>query len=76
METSQDVHSKIYSTVKFRLTRTELTLYAVISLVLLLLLKIKLNSIRYEKFAAKISGPPAYPIIGSLLQFMGKPKRK
>ncbi|VVC44950.1 Hypothetical protein CINCED_3A014120 [Cinara cedri] len=75
METSQDVYSEIlYSTVKFRVTGTQLIFYAVIFLVLVLLIKIKLNTIRYEKFAAKISGPPAYPIIGSLLEFIRTPK--
>lgn len=76
MDALRQVHSKIYSTVGFRLTPTEVALYVAITLVLVLLLKIKLNSLRYEKFASKISGPPAYPIIGSLLQFIGTPKGK
>lgn len=30
----------------------------------------------YEKLAAKLQGPPSYPIVGTGLEFLGSPERK
>lgn len=77
MEMSQDFHSASKQSVGgFRLTRQELTTYAVISFIVVLWCNYKWSRRHFEKLASKMTGPPAYPIIGAGLQFVGTPQRK
>lgn len=79
MEISQDFSPKFqhsYSASGFRLTRSELTAYGVISFLVVLWCHYKWSRRHFEKLAAKMTGPPAYPIIGTGLQFIGTPQRK
>lgn len=77
MEMSQDFHSTSKHSVSgFRLTRQELTTYAVISFIVVLWCNYKWSRRHFEKLASKMTGPPAYPIIGAGLEFVGTPQRK
>lgn len=77
MEMSQDFHSATKDSLGgIRMTRTELTTYAIISFLVVLWCNYKWNRRHFEKIASKMTGPPSYPIIGAGLQFVGTPERK
>lgn len=78
MEVSQDfpVSSPKYSTGGLRMTSTELTAYGIISFIVVLWCHYKWNRRHFERLASKLTGPPAYPIIGAGLEFVGTPQRK
>lgn len=76
MEISQDFQSATKPIGVFRMTRTELIIYAVISFLVILWCNFKWNRRHFEKIASKMTGPPSYPIIGAGLQFVGTPERK
>jgi cytochrome P450 family 4 len=50
--------------------------YGAISLVIALWSYYKWNRRDINRFAAKLKGPPSYPIIGSGLECLGTPQRK
>lgn len=60
----------------FRLTSPEFIVYAVISFVVVLWCHSKWSSRHFDRLAAKMTGPPAYPIVGAGLEFIGTPERK
>lgn len=77
MEVSQDFSlASKHSASGLRMTSTELTAYAVISFIVVLWCHYKWNRRHFEKLASKMTGPPAYPIIGAGLEFVGTPQRK
>lgn len=77
MEMSQDFQSASkHSAGGFRLSKSELTAYAIISFLVVLWCHFKWNRRHFEKLAAKLGGPPAYPIVGTGLEFVGTPQRK
>jgi len=58
------------------MTITELILYAVISFIVILWCYFKWKQRPFERVALKMTGPPAYPIVGFVLELMGTPERK
>jgi cytochrome P450 family 4 len=77
MEVSRNFHMNSKNSVTgFQMSRTELTGYVVISFLVVLWCHYKWTRRRFENLAAKMTGPPAYPIIGSGLEFVGTPQRK
>jgi len=78
MEVSPDfpVSSSKHSAGGLRMTSTELTAYGVISFIVVLWCHYKWNRRHFERVASKMTGPPAYPIIGAGLEFVGTPQRK
>lgn len=78
MEVSQDFRSAPkYSTDSLAtFTKSELTVYATISFLVVLWCNFKWNRRRFERVAAKMKGPQSYPIIGSGLEFVGSPQRE
>ncbi|XP_001951034.3 cytochrome P450 4C1 [Acyrthosiphon pisum] len=77
MEVSQDfpVSSLKHSAGGPRMTSTELTAYGVISFIVVLWCHYKWNRRHFERLASKMTGPPAYPIIGAGLEFVGTPQQ-
>lgn len=80
MKVSQDFHSfSKHLADGFQLIRSEWTTYTIIlfiTIIVILWCNYKWSQRRIEKFATKLMGPPAYPIIGSALQFIGTHQRK
>lgn len=70
------METAVQSNSGFRLTRSELIIYVVFAFLVVLWCHFKWNIRRYEKIAAKMPGPPSYPIIGSGLEFIGSNERK
>lgn len=67
----------VQSTDGFPATRYEfIAYYAVIALVVALWGRYKWNRRKFDGLAAKLTGPPSYPIIGTGLQFIGTHQRK
>lgn len=59
----------------FRLTMPEVIAYPIIlSFFVILWCRYKWNRRHFDKLASSLKGPPAYPIIGSALQFIGTPQ--
>lgn len=76
MEMSEDFHSGPKNSAGgFRLSRSELIAYAIISFLVVLWCHLKWNRRHYERLAAKMTGPPSYPIVGSGLEFVGTPQQ-
>lgn len=77
MEVAQNfnMNSK-HSVTGFRMSQTELIGYGMISFLVVLWCHYKWTRRRFESLAAKMTGPPAYPIIGAGLEFVGTPQRK
>ncbi|XP_027840519.2 cytochrome P450 4C1-like [Aphis gossypii] len=60
----------------FRLTMPEVIAYPIIlSFFVILWCRYKWNRRHFDKLASSLKGPPAYPIIGSALQFIGTPQK-
>ncbi|XP_050545278.1 cytochrome P450 4C1-like [Daktulosphaira vitifoliae] len=57
-------------------TKVELVGYVIIIFLLITWCRIKWNRRLIDRFAAKIPGPPSYPLIGSLLEFRGTSQDK
>jgi cytochrome P450 family 4 len=60
----------------FRVSKFEFMMYGAIFLVIALWYYYKWNRKDVNRLAAKLKGPPSYPIIGSGLEFLGTPQRK
>lgn len=60
----------------FRLEKSELIVYAVITFIVVLWCNYKWNRRYFDRLAAKLPGPPSYPIIGNGHIFAGTPQRK
>jgi len=73
---SQHFHSTPKYSTSLRLSMPELTVYTIISFIVVLWCNYKWNRRQIERLAAKMKGPPAYPIIGTGFEFIGTPERK
>lgn len=71
----QDIYSASNDSMfDFPCTGSALIVFAVFSCVVLLLCYDKSTRRPYEKFAKTLNGPPDYPIVGSLLNFVESPE--
>lgn len=59
-----------------KLLKVEFVVYAVILILTVLWCHDKWKRRHFERVAAKMKGPSAYPIIGTGLQFLGTPQRE
>lgn len=63
--------------INFKLTMIEIIAYIIIVIVMVMWCYIKWHNRPFEKLAAIMPGPPAYPIVGTAYQFIGlTPERK
>lgn len=70
------MESNFKSTSVFKLGNSELIAYALISFIVVLWCNFKWNRRHFDRLAIKMPGPPAYPIVGNGLHFVGTPQRK
>lgn len=63
------------SEIEIEIKMIEIIYYLIVVILVVLWCYFKWNNRHVEKLAARMPGPPTYPIIGTGYQFIGSPER-